>query len=67
VLSLEVEAALVNGPGAMIPVMKGDHAKPRVETPESVRPMDVDYAQAAFAWDRATEFFAAELREVRGP
>jgi len=60
-LSADVEADLVNGPAAMIPLIRGDQARARVETPDTVPPMRVDYEEAARAWDRAAAFLAREF------
>jgi iron(III) transport system substrate-binding protein len=55
-LSAEVEERLANGPSAQIPLGQGVDAKPRVETPATVKAMPVDFAEAARKWDVAHEF-----------
>ncbi|TWT30326.1 putative binding protein component of ABC iron transporter precursor [Posidoniimonas corsicana] len=60
-LSPDVEGRLVMGPSAQIPLNKRTTAKPRVETPATVKPMQVDFAEAAQAWDKAAEFLREEF------
>jgi iron(III) transport system substrate-binding protein len=55
-LSAEVEARLANGPSAQIPLGQGVDAKPRVETPATVKALSVDFAEAAKKWDDAHHF-----------
>ncbi|WP_197525524.1 extracellular solute-binding protein [Pseudobythopirellula maris] len=59
-LSPMVEGRLVDGPGAQIPLNPATEAKPRVETPDSVRAMPADFAEAAAGWDAAAE----ELKRI---
>ena len=58
-LTPEVEAALAAGPSAQIPLNEKAPADVRVETPRSVKAMQVDFREAARRWDQA----AAYLRE----
>lgn len=60
-LSPEVESRLVMGPSAQIPLNRNTTEKPRVETPETIRPMQVDFSQAAAAWDSVAEFLKQEF------
>jgi iron(III) transport system substrate-binding protein len=60
-LSPEVEAALAEGPGAQIPLLKSTPTAARVETPRTVPAMAVDFAEAARLWDRVAAFLAAEF------
>lgn len=60
-LSPEVEDRLAVGPSAQIPLMEGAKATPRVETPRTVRPMEVDFEAAARLWDRVCRFIAEEF------
>jgi len=59
-LSPMVEGRLVDGPGAQVPLNPQTEAQPRVETPETVKAMEVDFAAAARGWDTA----AAALRDL---
>lgn len=60
-LSAEVEARLAMGPSAQIPLNKGGKEEPRVETPSTVKAMEVDFADAAEAWDTARDFLLREF------
>lgn len=60
-LSAEVERRLADGPSAQIPLRIGVPASDRVETPEQVRAMQVDFAAAAALWDTTAEFLQAEF------
>jgi iron(III) transport system substrate-binding protein len=55
-LSPPVEIALAEGPSAQIPLGAQVHVKLRVETPRTVRPMQVDFSAAAEKWDVAAAF-----------
>lgn len=63
-LSPAVEEKLALGESAQIPLGKSVKTKPRVETPQTVHAMPVDFAAAAKKWDAAAKFiheeFAAE-------
>ncbi len=60
-LSPEVEAALAEGPGAQIPILKSTETSAQVETPQTVHPMSVDFEAAAELWDEVAEFIASEF------
>ncbi|SIN77664.1 iron(III) transport system substrate-binding protein [Singulisphaera sp. GP187] len=60
-LSPEVEAALATGPSAQIPLLKSTKVKARVETPQTVHAMEVDFEAAAKLWDRVAAFLADEF------
>lgn len=63
-LSPEVEEKLALCPSAQIPLNSLVKIKPRVETPQTVKAMRVDFSAAAGKWDVAAKFlrdeFAAE-------
>ena len=60
-LSPEVEAKLAAGRSAQIPLNPNVKAKVRVQTPQTVKPMQVDFQQAAEKWDAAAEFLRDEF------
>ncbi|QDU54466.1 extracellular solute-binding protein [Aeoliella mucimassa] len=60
-LQTDVEAKLVEGPSAQIPLHSGSKAEARVETPATVRAMEVDFEAAADKWDESA---AAFLRDT---
>jgi iron(III) transport system substrate-binding protein len=60
-LSPEVETALAQGPSAQIPLNPLVVSRPRVETPETVKAMRVDFEAAARSWDRAARFLRDEF------
>jgi iron(III) transport system substrate-binding protein len=60
-LSVEVEKKLAAGPSAQIPLGGDPSIQPRVETPETVHAMEVDFAAAARAWDEAAAYLQAEF------
>jgi len=60
-LQAEVEAQLVAGPSAQIPLHQGSLAKPRTETPSTVRAMEVDFSKAAANWENVYEFLREEF------
>jgi iron(III) transport system substrate-binding protein len=60
-LSPHVEAKLAVGLSAQIPLGSGVDAKPRVETPETVKAMQVDFEDAAHHWEGAAEFIRDEF------
>jgi iron(III) transport system substrate-binding protein len=59
-LSPEVELALANSPSAQIPVNPaieaGEDFTPRVATPATVKPMEVDWDAVADNWDASVEW-----------
>lgn len=60
-LSPEVEGRLVMGPSAQIPLNRTTAEKPRIETPGSVKAMQVDFSAAADAWDSASVFLREQF------
>ena len=64
-LSAEVEGRLAMGRSSQIPLNRGATEKPRVETHETVRPMQVDFAKVAEGWDAARKFLTEEFTASR--
>lgn len=64
-LDPETEGLLVRGPSAQIPLHAQSTAKPRVETPKSVRAMQVDFSAAAEKWDVVYAFLRGEFTAAR--
>ena len=66
-LSPPVESSLAKGERALIPLNTAVMVKTRAPTPQTVRPMQVDFEQAADAWDAAAGFLRAEFpaKEIR--
>jgi iron(III) transport system substrate-binding protein len=60
-LSREVEAKLAAGGSAQIPLNPNVVAKVRVETPQTIKPMKVDFEKAAEKWNTAAEFLKDEF------
>ncbi len=60
-LSSEVEARLTKGPSAQIPILKTTEVSARVETPNTIRPMAVDFEAAAARWNDVATFLRAEF------
>jgi iron(III) transport system substrate-binding protein len=60
-LSPEVEAKLAVGPSGQIPLNPQVKVKPKVETPETIRAMKVDFFAAADKWDTAARFLRDEF------
>ncbi len=60
-LSPEVEAKLAAGRSAQIPLNPNVQAEVRVETPETVKSMSVDFQAAAECWERAARFLRDEF------
>jgi iron(III) transport system substrate-binding protein len=60
-LSPEVEARLAAGPSAQIPLHPRSTAKSRVATPQTVRPMQVDFAAAAEKWEAASRYLREQF------
>jgi iron(III) transport system substrate-binding protein len=60
-LSPEVEEKLARGASAQIPLNPAIIGVSRVETPARVKPMAVDFAAAAAAWDSAARFIETEF------
>lgn len=64
-LQPEVEALLVRGPSAQIPLHPESTAKSRVETPKTVKAMQVDFNAAADKWDVAYAFLRDEFASAK--
>jgi iron(III) transport system substrate-binding protein len=60
-LSAEVEKALAIGPSGQIPLNPAVRAKLQVETPATVKPMEVSFENAATRWEPTVAPFLAEL------
>jgi iron(III) transport system substrate-binding protein len=60
-LSAEVETKLDEGASVQIPLNPNVHAKVRVETPQTVKAMEVDFRAAAEKWDVAAKFLRDEF------
>jgi iron(III) transport system substrate-binding protein len=60
-LSPEVESKLALCPSAQIPLNPSVETRPRVETPQTVKAMQVDFAEAAKAWNAAAKFIQDEF------
>lgn len=56
-----VEKRLAEGPSAQIPLNPDTEADLRVETPATVRPMQIDFQAAADRWDTAAAFLRDEF------
>lgn len=61
ILSPAVEAALANGPSAQIPLLKTTDAPARVETPQTLHAMEVDFEEAVKIWDQVAAFLTEEF------
>ncbi len=60
-LAPPVEAKLAAGPSAQIPLNPNVTAKPRVDTPKTVKALPADFAAAARCWDAAARFIEDEF------
>lgn len=60
-LSPEIEATLARGPSAQIPLLKSTQVEARVETPRTVRAMEVDFEAAVKLWDKVAAFLISEF------
>ncbi|WP_435011667.1 extracellular solute-binding protein [Tundrisphaera lichenicola] len=60
-LGPEVEAELARGPSAQIPLNRKTQATARVETPQTVHAMSVDFEKAARIWDRVADELTTEF------
>ena len=60
-LSPKVEAKLAAGRSAQIPLNPECDAKVRVQTPKTIKAMQIDFEAAAEKWDAAREFITAEF------
>jgi iron(III) transport system substrate-binding protein len=60
-LTPDVEAKLAQCPSAQIPLNPEVDIKPRVETPKTVKAMEIDFTQAAAQWDEVAKFMEREF------
>jgi iron(III) transport system substrate-binding protein len=60
-LSPAVERALAEGPSGQVPLNPAVTARLKVESPRTIRPMAVDFEQAAARWDQAAAFLLQEF------
>lgn len=60
-LSSKVERMLADGPSAQIPLNPNVTPTDRVESPQTVRAMAVDFQEAASQWNSAAEFLRREF------
>ena len=60
-LQPSVEERLAEGPSAQIPLNPAVDLMLRVETPQTIRPMEVDFEAAAAQWDKAAAFIRDEF------
>lgn len=60
-LSSAVEEKLARSASAQIPLNPSAKAQPLVETPRTVKAMQVDFSAAAQKWDAATQFIEREF------
>lgn len=64
-LKAKTEALLVRGPSAQIPLHSQSDAEARVETPKTVRAMEVDFNAAAQKWDLTYAFLRDEFASAK--
>ncbi len=60
-LSATVEAQLARGPSAQIPLRRELAAVAQLATPNTIRPLEVDFEQAAAGWDVVEAFLEDEF------
>ena len=60
-LSAEVERSLAEGASAQVPLNPKVDQAARIETPQTIRAMNVDFEQAAANWDRARTFLVEQF------
>jgi iron(III) transport system substrate-binding protein len=60
-LSPAVEIALAAGPSAQIPLNSSVHTQLRVETPQTVHAMQVDFEAAARIWEQVAAYLLSEF------
>jgi iron(III) transport system substrate-binding protein len=60
-LSPEVEQMLADGSSAQIPLNPASAHNPRVESPTTIRAMQVDYQKGVEAWEQAAVFLRQEF------
>jgi iron(III) transport system substrate-binding protein len=65
-LSPPVEEQLARSASAQIPLNSAVRMKARVETPATIKAMEVDFAAAAKAWDGAQSFIEEEFLAAAG-
>ncbi|WP_145279706.1 extracellular solute-binding protein [Tautonia plasticadhaerens] len=61
IISPEVEATLAASPSAQIPLLTTTEASARVETPKTIKAMEVDFEAAAARWDEVAAFIREEF------
>lgn len=64
-LSAKIEDKLAAGASAQIPLNKHSTAKPKVETPSTVKAMEVDFAKVAEEWEAAYKFLQEEFAAAK--
>jgi len=64
-LTPEVESRLARGPSAQIPLHSSAKPPGRVETPATIRPMQVDFSAAAKRWPEVAKFLRDEFATAR--
>ncbi|MEN1679113.1 MAG: extracellular solute-binding protein [Planctomycetota bacterium] len=64
-LSAKVEARLAMGPSAQAPLNKTSTEPARIETPSTIRAMQVDFEKAAEAWETARQFLLQEFTAAK--
>jgi iron(III) transport system substrate-binding protein len=60
-LSPDVEKRLAEGRSAQIPLNRNTKANVRVETPDTIQAMAVDFPAAAQMWDKTSKYLAAQF------
>lgn len=60
-LSADSEGRLAMGPSSQIPLNRNATEKPRVETPATVKAMQIDFAEAAKSWEAVSKFLRDEF------
>ena len=60
-LSVDVETALAQGPAGQIPLNPKVDVETKVETPKTIKPMDVEFDAAAEKWDAAAKYIGDEF------
>lgn len=60
-LSAEVESTLARGPSAQIPLNTQLDIPLQVESPKTIKPMEVDWEAAVDQWDHAAEFLREKI------
>jgi iron(III) transport system substrate-binding protein len=65
-LTVDVEEQLAQSASAQIPLHDESTYEGRVETPRTVKPLDVDFAAAARQWDTAAHFIRDQFTSSTG-